>query len=341
MTSNEKVDVGTRLLLRAALLAGGIYLLFLLRDVVMVVLFAVLTAAALTPAVNKLREWGLSRTAAVILSYTVLLFGGVAIIGVCIPVLFIEIKDFLTQWPRYAEQLSVFLSGFDTYARNFGVSVDRQALSATFEGSVAEWFGGFFSTTLNLFQGFIHAIGFFFLALYLSLEEKGIEKFFLMLTPDEYHTHALSLASRMQGKVSQWLFGQALLMLIAFAIYYIGLLIIGVPYALAIAFFGGLMEIIPYIGPVLAAIPAIIIGLLYSPGLGLAALIFYLIAHQVEAHIIAPQVMKRSANLNPVVLIIAILVGIELGGPLGVILAVPMTMVLSVFVEDIFEKRQG
>ena len=341
MTSNEKVDVGTRLLLRAALLAGGIYLLFLLRDVVMVVLFAVLTAAALTPAVNKLREWGLSRTAAVILSYTVLLFGGVAIIGVCIPVLFIEIKDFLTQWPRYAEQLSVFLSGFDTYARNFGVSVDRQALSATFEGSVAEWFGGFFSTTLNLFQGFIHAIGFFFLALYLSLEEKGIEKFFLMLTPDEYHTHALSLASRMQGKVSQWLFGQALLMLIAFVIYYIGLLIIGVPYALAIAFFGGLMEIIPYIGPVLAAIPAIIIGLLYSPGLGLAALIFYLIAHQVEAHIIAPQVMKRSANLNPVVLIIAILVGIELGGPLGVILAVPMTMVLSVFVEDIFEKRQS
>ena len=341
MTSNEKVDVGTRLLLRAALLAGGIYLLFLLRDVVMVVLFAVLTAAALTPAVNKLLEWGLSRTAAVILSYTVLLFGGVAIIGVCIPVLFIEIKDFLTQWPRYAEQLSVFLSGFDTYARNFGVSVDRQALSATFEGSVAEWFGGFFSTTLNLFQGFIHAIGFFFLALYLSLEEKGIEKFFLMLTPDEYHTHALSLASRMQGKVSQWLFGQALLMLIAFVIYYIGLLIIGVPYALAIAFFGGLMEIIPYIGPVLAAIPAIIIGLLYSPGLGLAALIFYLIAHQVEAHIIAPQVMKRSANLNPVVLIIAILVGIELGGPLGVILAVPMTMVLSVFVEDIFEKRQG
>ncbi|MBP7811252.1 MAG: AI-2E family transporter [Candidatus Moranbacteria bacterium] len=341
MTSNEKVDVGTRLLLRAALLAGGIYLLFLLRDVVMVVLFAVLTAAALTPAVNKLREWGLSRTAAVILSYTVLLFGGVALIGVCIPVLFIEIKEFLVNWPRYAEQLGVFLSGFDAYAHNLGFSVDRQALSATFEGSVAEWFGGFFSTTLNLFQGFIHAIGFFFLALYLSLEEKGIEKFFLMLTPDEYHTHALSLASRMQGKVSQWLFGQALLMLIAFVIYYIGLLIIGVPYALAIAFFGGLMEIIPYIGPVLAAIPAIIIGLLYSPGLGLAALIFYLIAHQVEAHIIAPQVMKRSANLNPVVLIIAILVGIELGGPLGVILAVPMTMVLSVFVEDIFEKRQG
>lgn len=341
MTSNDKVDIGTRLLLRAMLLVGGVYLLYLLRDVVIVVLFAVLTAAALIPAINKLRAWGLSRTAAVILTYTVLFLVGVTLVGIFIPVLFIEIKEFLSHWPQYTEQLSMLLSGWDTYTQNLGLSFDKQVLLANLEGSMSEWFGGFFSTTIGFFQGFIHAIGFFFLALYLSLEEKGIEKFFLILTPDEYHKHALSLASRMQGKVSQWLLGQVLLMMIAFVIYYIGLLIIGVPYALAIAFFGGLMEIIPYIGPVLAAIPAIIIGLLYSPGLGLAALIFYLIAHQVEAHIIAPQVMKRSANLNPVVLIIAILVGIELGGPLGVILAVPMTMVLSVFVEDIFEKKQG
>ncbi|MBP6975877.1 MAG: AI-2E family transporter [Candidatus Moranbacteria bacterium] len=341
MTSDEKVAVGTKLLLRAVLMVGGIYLLYLLRDVVVVVLFSVLTAAALTPAINKLRERGVSRTMAVILAYAVLFLGGVTLVGVCIPVLFVEIKEFLSHWPQYTEQMGVFLSGFDSYAQSFGLPFDKQAIFADLENSAASWFGGFFSTTLNLFQGFIHIIGFFFLALYLSLEEKGIEKFFLILTPDEYHTHALSLASRMQGKVSQWLFGQALLMLIAFVIYYVGLLIIGVPYALAIAFFGGLMEIIPYIGPVLAAVPAIIIGLLYSPGLGLAALIFYLIAHQAEAHIIAPQVMKRSANLNPVVLIISILVGIELGGPLGVILAVPMTMVLSVFVEDIFEKKRS
>ncbi|MBP6889292.1 MAG: AI-2E family transporter [Candidatus Moranbacteria bacterium] len=341
MTSNEKVDIGNRLLLRAALFVGGAYLLYLLQDVVIVVLFAVLTAAVLVPAINKLQEWGLSRTVSVILAYTVLFFGGVALVGVCIPVLFTEIKEFLNHWPKYTEQLEVLLSGLDTYAQTIGFSFDKQTLFHNFEGSLSEWLGSFFSTTLDFFQGFIHVIGFFFLALYLSLEEKGIEKFFLMLTPEEYHAHARSLALRMQGKVSQWLFGQVLLMIIAFIIYYIGLLIIGVPYALAIAFFGGLMEIIPYIGPVLAAVPAILIGLLYSPGLGLAALIFYLIAHQVEAHVIAPQVMKRSANLNPVALIIAILIGIELGGLFGVILAVPITMVLSVFVEDIFEKRRG
>ena len=111
------------------------------------------------------------------------------------------------------------------------------------------------------------------------------------------------------------------------------------PYALAIAFFGGLMEILPYIGPILAAIPAILIGLLVSPVLGVSAFIFYVIAHQIEAHIVAPQVMKHSAGLNPVALIVAILIGAELAGPLGIILSVPITMMLSVFVEDFFSRR--
>ena len=341
MTSNEKVDVGTRLLIRATVLVAGLSVLYLLRDVVLVVLLAVLTAAALAPLIQRFRGWGLSRTGAVILTYTLLFLGGMTLLGVFIPILFIEAREFLENWPTYTEHLGSLLSGFEVYTRSVGLTFDKQAFFAGIEGSVTSWFGNIFSTTLNLFQGFIHIIGFFFLALYLSIEEKGIEKFFLLLTPDEYHTHALSVASRMQGKVSQWLFGQAILMLIAFGIYFIGLSLLGVPYALAIAFFGGLMEILPYIGPVLAAIPAILVGVAYSPGLGLAALVFYLIAHQLEAHIIAPQVMKRSANLNPVVLIIAILVGIELGGPLGVIVAVPITMVLSVFVEDILEKRQS
>lgn len=339
MSLDERVEVGTKILLRAAILVGGVYALYLLRDVVFLVLFAVLTAAALTPVIHKLRGWGLSRTGAVIVTYALLFVGGIAILMIFIPIFFSETKEFLWNWPKYSDQLGLLLSGLERYMHDVGIAFDKQTFFTDIEQSLGTWFGNLFSTTINLFQGFIHAIGFFFLALYLSLEEKGIEKFFLMLTPERYHTHALSIASRMQGKVSQWLFGQTILMLIAFTMYYIGLSIMGVPYALAIAFFGGLMEILPYIGPILAAIPAVLVGFFYSPALGLTALAFYFVAHQVEAHVIAPQVMKRSADLNPVALIIAILVGIELGGPLGVILAVPITMMLSVFVEDILIKR--
>lgn len=340
MSPNDHVEVGTKLLFRALLIIGGLYALFLIRDVVLLTLFAILTAAALSPAIGRLRRFGISRPAAVIIAYILLAFGGILVLSVFLPLFFSEVKEFLRSWPEYTRRLDVFFSGAQAYLSPLGITFEKEQFFNGIENDLSIWFSNIVATTLGLFQSFIHLVGYFFLSLYLSLEEKGIEKFFLLLTPQQYHEHALSVAARMQGKVSQWLFGQILLMLIAFAIYYIGLLIIGVPYALAIAFFGGLMEILPYIGPILAAVPAILVGLLVSPGLGIAAVAFYVVAHQIEAHIVAPQVMKRSASLNPVAFIIAVLIGAELGGPLGIILSVPITMILSVFVEDILVKKQ-
>ncbi len=341
MTINERVDAGTKLLIRAALIVAIIYLLYLVRSVVLLVLLSVLTSAALVPAIAKLQRLKLSRTAAVIIIYMFLFSAVVTLIAVLLPIFFSETKEFLRHWPDYANRLDSFLGGLAAYLASIGIDFSKDQFIQNIENIISSGLTNIFSTTIGLFQGFIHVIGFFFLALYLSLEEQGIEKFFLLLTPKQYHTQALSIASRMQGKVSQWLFGQMILMLIAFVMYYIGLSLLGIPYALAIAFFGGLMEVLPYIGPVLAAVPAIIIGLLVSPVLGFSALVFYVIAHQVEAHIVAPQVMKHSAGLNPVVLIFAILIGLELGGVLGIILSVPTAMVLSVFVDDILVRRNA
>ncbi|PIX89978.1 MAG: hypothetical protein COZ29_02370 [Candidatus Moranbacteria bacterium CG_4_10_14_3_um_filter_45_9] len=339
MTVDEHVEVGTKILLRTTMMIGVLYAVYLIRDVVLLVLLAVLTATALVPAITKLRSLGLSRTASVIISYVLLFFIGILLLSVFLPLFFSEIKQFLGNWPEHIKRLDSFINGAETYLTSIGIEWNKADFTQNVDSNVSSWFSQIFSTTVNLFQSFIHFIGYLFLALYLSLEEKGIEKFFLVLTPKKYHTQVLSIAGRMQDKVSRWLFGQMLLMLIAFGLYFVGLLILGVPYALAIAFFGGLMEILPYIGPVLAAVPAIIIGFLGSPVLGLSVLVFYIIAHQIEAHIVAPQVMKHSAGLNPVVLIIAILIGLQLGGPLGIILAVPITMILSVFVEDFVLKK--
>lgn len=337
---DQRVVIGTQIAFRLIVLAVGLYVLYLLRDVVLLVLFSILTAAALAPAIAKLRRWRLSRAAAVIITYAVVFFGSVALFSVLLPLFFGEVREFLQNWPEYSRHLDTFLTSVQSYLGTLGIDFQKERFFQNIEENIGGSFSGLFSTTIGVFQSLIHLVAFFFLALYLSLEEKGIEKLFLLLTPEEYHTQALSIASRMQGKVSQWLFGQMLLMLIAFAMYYIGLTVLGVPYALAIALFGGLLEILPYIGPVLAAVPAILAGFLVSPVLGISALMFYVVAHQVEGHIIAPQVMKHSTGLNPVALIIAILVGFELGGPLGIILAVPVTMMLSVFVDDILVKRE-
>lgn len=340
MTINEHVEVGTKILFRIVLIALGLWFLYLIRDVVILIFLAVLTAAAISPAIVRLKRFGFSRTAAVALSYSVLFFGVIALIALLVPVFLNEVRDFVANSATYGERFGKTLALIEQYLSPLGVTFHKEDLFVGLEQNISGAFSGIFSTTVSFFSGMISVLGFFFLALYLSLEEKGIEKFFLLLTPKHYHRYALSIAERMSGKVSQWLFGQLLLMIIVFVMYYIGLSLLGVPYALALALFGGLMEIIPYVGPIIAGFPAVIMGLLISPVLGFSVLAFYVIAHQLEGHLIAPQVLKRSIGLNPVVLIITVLIGVRLGGPLGILMAVPATMMLSVFVEDFISKKE-
>jgi len=338
--NDERVSIGVKIAIRLALIGAGVYFLYLIRSVVLLVFLAVLTSVALAPLILRLQKMKLSRTLAVICAYTLLLFGSLILLTFLIPLFFSEVKVFLLHSPEYEAYFGTLLSNVEVYLMSFGIDFQKEQVLRSITGGITGGLSHIVATTVGIFQSFIHLVGFFFLSLYLSLEEKGIEKFFLLLTPKEYHAQALSIVSRMQRKVSQWLFGQMLLMLITFAMYYIGLSLLHVPYALAIAFFGGVMEILPYIGPVIAAVPAILVASFVSPLLGISTFIFYVIAHQIEAHIIAPQVMKHSAGLNPVALIIAILIGAELAGPLGIILSVPMTMMISVFVDDLMVKIQ-
>lgn len=340
MNQESIVDIGTRLILRVALIATGVYFLYLLRDVVLLVLLSVLTAAAFYPVIGRLTRWGLSRGGAVIAVYLGFLTFIVAMVAIFIPIFISEMKNFAAAWPEYGEKLSGILLAFEEYFRSFGVEFGREKFFAEIETGLSNSVGNIVTTTVDIVSGLIHFFGYFFLALYLSLEEDGIEKFFLALAPDRFHARAMDFAGKIRDRVSRWLGAQLLLMGIVFAIYYVGLSLFGVPYAFAIALFGGLVEIVPYIGPILAGIPAVGFGLLESPVIGLSVLAYYVIAHQLESHLIAPQVMKRSAGLNPVVLIVAVLVGLELGGAVGVLLAVPAAMIMGVFVEDFMEKQQ-
>lgn len=340
MNEQKILNLTLKILLRIALVIFICYLLYFLRNVLLLVAASILTSIALEPAVRRLMRKGFAKTWAVILIYSVLVIGGIGVLAFFIPLLFSELQSFGRMWPEYSFRLSALFSVIQNYFSQFGITFDQVAFEERLSLSVNENITHIFSYTKGVFNAMVHFVGYIFLALYLSLNEKGLDQLALIVTPEEYHDQALSIVKKIRTKVSQWLYGQLILMLLAFVIYYIGLTLLGVPYALAIALFGALMEILPYLGPILAAIPAVIIGLLVSPILGISALIFYTVAHQVEAHVLAPQVMKRSAELNPVAFILAVLVGYELAGPIGIILSVPVTMILSVFVEDLLDQRK-
>lgn len=160
------------------------------------------------------------------------------------------------------------------------------------------------------------------------------------LIPIQYRDYLLDLWERAQKKLGRWLQGQLFLSLIIGAMVYLGLYFLGIKFALILAVLAGIFELFPYIGSVIAAVPAVILGFLQSPLLGLWVIIFYLIVHQVEGHIISPLVIGKVVGLNPIVVIIALLIGGKLGGAFGIILAVPLAAVFAEILRDLIKRRE-
>ncbi len=141
--------------------------------------------------------------------------------------------------------------------------------------------------------------------------------------------------------MGRWLQAQVLLSLIMAAIVGIGLWILGVKYFFLAAIVVGVLEIVPFVGPVVAGALATLMALSQSATLGVWTLIFFIVAQQLENHILVPLLIKKLVGLNPVVVIMAILVGAKLGGILGVLLGVPIAAVIDEFLVDLAKKKVG
>jgi predicted PurR-regulated permease PerM len=334
---DQQVEVGTKIFLRAILILLALVFLYLIRDVLGLVFLAIIVTTALNPAIRKLRKWGMPRTGAVLSVYLLVLLLMGLLMALLVPMLLGQLRGLLLQLPQYVEYFAQFFERLSVGGPDMAFNREQFAVDIreSFSGSVSE----IFSTTVGIFSALISFVVFFFLSLYMALEENGVEKFLTSVIPERFQQYSLSVAKRVEVKIGQWLFGQMLSMLLIFFLYWIGLALLGIPYALALALLGGALELVPYVGPVLASVPALLIAFSISPFSGMAVLAFYVVVHQIESHGITPQIMKRAVGINPVAVILALLIGGKLAGIPGVIMAVPAAAVISVFVEDFLKKR--
>ncbi len=170
------------------------------------------------------------------------------------------------------------------------------------------------------------------------VEKNGVERLVKQTIPLNLQTKVLRVIGKIEFKLSRWFLGQLALGFIIGLMSYIGLSILGVPYALVLAIIAGLFELIPYIGPWLSAIPAILIALTISPTLAGAVLILYFIIQELENYLIVPKVMEKSVDIHPVITIMAMMIGGQLAGLVGVILAVPVAAMVLVVAEEAYRK---
>ncbi|MDO8601833.1 MAG: AI-2E family transporter, partial [bacterium] len=190
-------------------------------------------------------------------------------------------------------------------------------------------------TILSRFLGglFFAAIV-FVISFYLTVGRDGVEKFLVTILPYQYHENVLTIYERVRRKISLWFRGQLLLSLIVGLAVFIGLWILGVKYSLVLGIAAGLFELIPYVGPIFSGSLAVLFALTESVTLGLYALILFIVIQQIESHLLIPTVMGRTTNLNPVIVLVALLMGGKIFGLIGIILAVPLAVLVQEVLRD-------
>ena len=314
---------------------------YLIRDVIVIFLFALIIASAIAPAVNLLGKIKIPRVLGALIVYIVVIGILGLLISLVVPTVARDIKDLSANLPNYIESLSDKFESFQRASSKYqDFIVQFQKFLAGTGDLLKKSSANIFSTAINFFGGIFSFLVALVISFYLSVQKRGVQRTLTAIVPHEHRDYVLSLWERSQKKLGRWLQGQLFLGIIIGVLVYIGLSFLDVKFALLLAILAAVLEIFPYIGPVLAAIPAIILGFLQAPILGLWVLILYLVIQQMENYLIVPLVIGKIVKLNPVIVILALLVGGRLGGIPGMILAVPITAVLAEFFRDLIKKRK-
>lgn len=335
----KKIDISTGIIFRTILILLGLWFVFLVRDVLVLLVISVIIVAAIEPAVDYLQKKKIPRSLSVLAIYILLLAligGGLSLL---IPPIASQFQDFSQNYPRYSQQFRDSIGPVKNFIEINHINITSEQIFSELGSGIANFTKNIFSKTIGVFSGFISMIVVLSLTFYMSAKEDAITHFVASITPENHRKYATNLTKRIKDKIGKWLLGQFFLMFLIAVFDFIGLSLIGVPYALILAIFAGIMEIIPYIGPIVSAVPGVILGFMVSPTVGLLAIVVYVIAQQFENHIIVPQVMKKVVGLNPIAVILALMVGAKIAGTLGAILAIPVATAVSLFLGDLMNER--
>ena len=336
MNQSQTINISTSTILRVIVILLALVFLYLIRDILMVVFVAVVMAAAINGPISWLQRHKVPRLLGVIFIYLLILLFLALVVTLIFPPLAEQIKQLAIYFPEFMEKIGLSVQEWWGQHRLEG---NFQALLDKISNKLAQATSSVFATIIGFFGGLLSAIIILVISFYLAVQEKGAKRFLVSLTPNEHQDYLAGLIERIESKIGGWLRGQLLLMLIVGLLTYIGLYFLGVKYALTLALIAALLEIVPYIGPILAAIPAVVLSFFQSPFLALLVILLYIVIQQLENYIIYPQVMKKAVGLNPIIIIVTMLVGAKLAGILGIILAVPVTAAIAEFLKD-FQKKE-
>ena len=311
-----------------ALVLGVVTLaaLWLLARPLVLLALGITIAEALSPLVAWLSR-RMSRGIATVLVFLVLTAVAVGLGWIVIPGLVSQAQTIADRLPQLVDRAEQWLDRFDLPATEDLVS------------TVTSQIGGIASALVSLpaliVTSLLELLFILFIALYWLIEIPAMLRFLRSLFPERRGEHIVGVLHEMGQAMGGFVRGTVIDAAAVGVLTYVGLTIIGLDLALTLSILAGLLEVIPVLGPVLAAIPMLIIALLESPTQALIVLLFVLALQQVESRILLPVIMRSQTEVSPLLVLVAIFVGETLGGLLGAIVAIPLVSMLRVFVQRV------
>lgn len=279
-----------------------------LLDIIALIFTSILITLAICPLVDWFEKRKIKRG---ISSLVILLsiFGFIITMAVSIASpLISQTEQFIVKLPAIVEKVSPIKFDVNSFTPQFS-SVPNQV----------------FKIAVGTFSGFLTVFAVIVLSYYMIQEMHNLKNYFLFWSPDKGERYNL-IAEKLEVEIGHWIRGEVLLMVIVGILSYLGYVIVGLPYAVALGVIAGILELVPNVGPTVATIPAILVGFSISSSHGIGALVVAIVVQQLENNLIVPKVMQKTTGLNPIVTLLAIMIGLKLGGPLLAVLSLPVIL---------------
>ena len=322
----KKVEISHKTIIFTVFFLLFLWFLYYIRDILLELFVALLLMTILDPFVSRLSKLRIPRGVSVLISY-ILVFG---IVGVAIALII----------PPLVDQTKSFVSLLPSYLSNIGVTKE---ISSSFAGELLVQLGNIpgelVKFTFSVFSNVISVLTVLVFAFYMLLTRDKLDDQLGFFFGEERRKDIARIIDRFEEKLGGWARGELALMFLVGVSTFIGLSLMRIPFALPLSILAGLLEIVPYLGPIIAAVPSVLIGFGISPlaGFGVAALAFLI--QQLENYIFVPKVMEKSVGVSPVITLLALAIGARMAGVVGMIISVPSVITLQVLIREYFLKE--
>jgi predicted PurR-regulated permease PerM len=313
------------------------------RQVLAWILIAIFFALALNPAVDWFQRHGVPRRGLAIALTLLLTLGAIAALGALfIPTLVNEVNGFVHALPGYVNDITHRRGRLGFLETKYHVTERvRNAVQSGGASAVLGLTGTALAITKGIITAIVATVTIFFMTMFMLLEGPTWMERFYSLLPATSQAHWRKVGHQVYRTVGGYVTGNLLISIVAGASSTLVLLLLGVPYAVALGLLVAILDLIPLAGATIAAIIVVSVGLIHTILAGIVLLVFFVVYQQVENHILQPIVYSRTVQLSPLAILVSVLIGAQLAGVLGALAAIPVAGTIQVVLMAWLEQRRS